>query len=186
MTKADLKVLARQLRRRGRTYDEIARELGVAKSTCSVWLRDLPHPEPGALPALPLPDGPLLSGPQRRARARQMRAAGALLREVAAELDVTVSTASAWCAGLPAPGRARHGGDAEHARRMAEARWAPYRAQRDARRHRVHEEAAAELGPVTPRDLLLALAVSYWCEGGKAKRGTRARGSARRTAIPAW
>ena len=37
---------ARQLRREGSTYDEIARQLSVSKSSVSLWTRDLPHPEP--------------------------------------------------------------------------------------------------------------------------------------------
>jgi transposase len=36
---------ARELRREGRTYPEIARELGVSKGSVSLWTRDLPHPE---------------------------------------------------------------------------------------------------------------------------------------------
>lgn len=36
---------ARDLRRAGRTYDQIARELGVSKSSVSLWVRDLPRPE---------------------------------------------------------------------------------------------------------------------------------------------
>lgn len=32
------------LREAGLTYDAIAAELGVSKSTCSVWLRELPRP----------------------------------------------------------------------------------------------------------------------------------------------
>ena len=35
---------AQALRRSGRTYDEIARELGTAKSTLSIWLKDVPMP----------------------------------------------------------------------------------------------------------------------------------------------
>jgi transcriptional regulator with XRE-family HTH domain len=37
---------ARALRRQGRTYRQIAAELDVSQSTLSMWLRDLPHPEP--------------------------------------------------------------------------------------------------------------------------------------------
>lgn len=37
---------ARTLRLEGRTYTQIRAELGVSKSTLSMWLSDLPHPEP--------------------------------------------------------------------------------------------------------------------------------------------
>jgi hypothetical protein len=41
--KDDLKARARELRRRGRTYPEIAETLGVSKSSCSLWCHDLQH-----------------------------------------------------------------------------------------------------------------------------------------------
>ncbi len=37
---------ARALRLEGKTYQQIRAELGASKSTLSMWLRDLPHPEP--------------------------------------------------------------------------------------------------------------------------------------------
>ncbi|MEE1938518.1 hypothetical protein V1L54_03665 [Streptomyces sp. TRM 70361] len=42
--KTELRERARALRRAGRTYDEIVAELGVAKSSVSLWVRDLPKP----------------------------------------------------------------------------------------------------------------------------------------------
>ncbi|MGH3324094.1 MAG: hypothetical protein ACRDOV_06655, partial [Streptomyces sp.] len=38
--KTELKARARELRRAGKTYDEIVAELGVAKSSVSLWVRD--------------------------------------------------------------------------------------------------------------------------------------------------
>lgn len=43
--KTELKARARQLREAGRTYDEIVTELGVSKSSVSLWVRDLPKPQ---------------------------------------------------------------------------------------------------------------------------------------------
>lgn len=43
--KDDLHAKARELRAQGRTYDEIATELGVSKGSVSLWVRDLPRPE---------------------------------------------------------------------------------------------------------------------------------------------
>ncbi|WP_338931485.1 hypothetical protein WEB32_14030 [Streptomyces netropsis] len=43
--KTDMKARARELRRAGKTYDEIVAELGVSKSSVSLWVRDLPKPE---------------------------------------------------------------------------------------------------------------------------------------------
>ena len=36
-------------------------------------------------------------------------------------------------------------------------------------------DVAASLGEITSRDLVLAMAVSYWCEGGKAKLWNRSK-----------
>ncbi|MFF7730687.1 hypothetical protein [Streptomyces sp. NPDC008001] len=43
--KTELQQRARELRRAGRTYDEIVAELGVSKSSVSLWVRDLPKPQ---------------------------------------------------------------------------------------------------------------------------------------------
>ncbi|MFC8124536.1 hypothetical protein [Streptomyces sp. NPDC057302] len=48
--KDDLRDRARELRRQGRTYNEIRAELGCSKSSVSLWVRDLPHPEPKCTP----------------------------------------------------------------------------------------------------------------------------------------
>lgn len=114
--KDDLREQARELRREGATYDQIAAALGVSKSSCSLWLRDLPHPE---------------ADPERAAQAQERRL-GAL--------------------------RAR-------ARRDRDAR--------DEEGQQVREAVAEGVGAVTSRDLVLALAVSYWCEGAKRKPWSR-------------
>ncbi|BDH09613.1 hypothetical protein [Streptomyces hygroscopicus] len=44
--KDDLRERARELRKEGRTYDEIQVELGCSKSSISLWVRDLPKPPP--------------------------------------------------------------------------------------------------------------------------------------------
>ncbi|WP_199552169.1 hypothetical protein [Streptomyces sp. N35] len=43
--KDDLRAKARELRLQGMTYDQIQVELGVSKSSISLWVRDLPSPE---------------------------------------------------------------------------------------------------------------------------------------------
>src|ERR1700676_3288275 len=42
--KDDLRAEARELRRQGHDYNEIAARLGVSKSSVSLWVRDLPTP----------------------------------------------------------------------------------------------------------------------------------------------
>ncbi|MGW0626524.1 hypothetical protein [Streptomyces sp. NPDC002758] len=48
--KDDLRERARGLRRQGWTYNQIQAELGCSKSSVSLWVRDLPHPEPKCTP----------------------------------------------------------------------------------------------------------------------------------------
>ncbi|HUZ35296.1 MAG TPA: helix-turn-helix domain-containing protein, partial [Streptosporangiaceae bacterium] len=43
--KDELRAKARLLREQGLDYDRIAAELGVSKSSVSLWVRDLPRPE---------------------------------------------------------------------------------------------------------------------------------------------
>lgn len=43
--KSEQRERARALRLQGRTYDEIVGELGVSKSSVSLWVRDLPRRE---------------------------------------------------------------------------------------------------------------------------------------------
>jgi hypothetical protein len=48
--KDDLRDRARELRLQGWTYDRIQAELGCSKSSISLWVRDLPKPEPRYTP----------------------------------------------------------------------------------------------------------------------------------------
>ncbi|MET7540767.1 hypothetical protein [Streptomyces sp. NPDC005507] len=48
--KDDLRAQARELRRPGRTYNEIQAELGCSKSSVSLWVRDMPKPEATCTP----------------------------------------------------------------------------------------------------------------------------------------
>ncbi|NJP69729.1 hypothetical protein [Streptomyces sp. C1-2] len=48
--KDDLRARARELRLQGWTYDRIEAELGCSRSSVSLWVRDLPKPEPRYTP----------------------------------------------------------------------------------------------------------------------------------------
>ncbi|MFH8800616.1 helix-turn-helix domain-containing protein [Streptomyces sp. NPDC017936] len=48
--KDDLRQRARELRQQGWTYNQIQAELGCSKSSVSLWVRDLPRPEPKCAP----------------------------------------------------------------------------------------------------------------------------------------
>jgi transposase len=177
--KDDHRAAAVALRLAGRTYDEIATELGVSKSSLSLWLRDLPHPTTDQREAVHGFDNasdqrqlamlaPSLSA-DRVELARQMRADGYLLREIAEQFAVSVKTVCLWCAGLPVPPRARHGGDKEHVRMMSRKRWDVFLAERDAERMSIKSAAAGRVGVLSDRELELIAVTAYWCEGSKDK-----------------
>jgi hypothetical protein len=113
--KDDLRAQARNLREQGHDYDQIAAELGVSKSSVSLWVRDLPRP-------------PGLSYEECRRRA------------------------------------------AEGVQRY----WAAQRPIREAEREAARVAAAAQIGPLNDREVLIAGAIAYWCEGSKDKPYRRA------------
>lgn len=174
--KQDHRAAAIELRAAGRTYDEIVDELGVSKSSLSLWLRHLPFPtsaqrrdveEPGA--ADPLPPAESLDAADPREHARVLRLQGQLLREIAETLGVSVKTACVWCAGLPIPARARHGRDPDLVRQMGRLWWDAELARREAQRVVVKSASHARVGALSDRELELIAVTAYWCEGSKDK-----------------
>jgi hypothetical protein len=92
------------------------------------------------------------------------------VNDIAVELGVARSTAWQWVKHLPLDrdsDRARL--KAAKARQPTDGRWQAHRRARDARRESVRAEAAAEVGAVSDRELLMLGAAIYWCEGSKAK-----------------
>ena len=108
--KDDLRAKARDLREQGLDYEEIVAELGVSKSSVSLWVRDLPRP-------------PGLSYEE-------------------------------W-----------HERSVEGARRY----WAAERPIREAQRAVARAAASAQIGLLNDRELIIAGAIAYWCEGTKNK-----------------
>ena len=119
---------------------------------------------------------------QRRERARELRSGGALLKEIAEQLGVSMQSAYRYTRGLPVPPRARHGGSQEHVRAMAEKRWATFRRERDMAVQQRKLTAALEVGALDDRTLLVLGAIAYWCEGAKSKPWNRQRSSPSSTA----
>jgi hypothetical protein len=75
---------------------------------------------------------------------------------------------SRWVRDLPTPPRLT---PEAHARRTAERMrqyWAAERPARSATRAAAQAKAAARIGSLTDREILIAGAVAYWCEGSKA------------------
>lgn len=164
--KDELRREAARLHAAGLSYNGIAAELGVSKSSLSLWLRGA---EQSAMPAAEEQPSTSPGTAGVQAAARRLRAEGLLLKEIGEELGVSVRSVSRWTEGLPWPARSKHGGDAEHVRAMAEARWADHRRQRDIAVQQRKLAAARAVGEVPDQSLLLLGAMAYWCEGSKSK-----------------
>jgi hypothetical protein len=108
--KDDLRAKARDLREQGLDYEQIVAELGVSKSSVSLWVRDLPRP-------------PGLSYEECRKRS------------------------------------------AEGVRKY----WAVEGPIREAEREAISAAAATQIGQLNDREILIAGAIAYWCEGAKNK-----------------
>ncbi|MFI6849750.1 hypothetical protein [Kitasatospora sp. NPDC050467] len=85
-----------------------------------------------------------------REAARRLRGEGRAYDEIQAEPGVSKSSISLWVRDLPAPRPSR-----ERMRRAAETRWGPVRRQREEERRATKTAAAAEIGPMSDRDLFL-------------------------------
>jgi hypothetical protein len=156
-----LREQAVRLRRQGKSLSQIKQVLGpVSNATLHDALRGEPPPDwtrrPNAKDAL-------------RAQARGLRAQGADYADIATALGVAKSSVSLWVRDLPRPPRLSY---AECRRRSAEGverYWAAERSAREANRAAARDAAAAQIGDLTDRELLIAGAIAYWCEGTKSK-----------------
>lgn len=109
-----------------------------------------------------------------RAKARDLRLQGLDYEEIVAQLGVSKSSVSLWVRDLPRPLRVAPD---ECARRTSERMrryWPAERQVRAARRAAAGAAAAADIGGLTDREILIAGAVAYWCEGAKNKPYRRA------------
>lgn len=64
---------------------------------------------------------------------------------------------------MPRPERRRNTSDG------VTRRWEAVRSLREARRHAICEGAVQQIGAMTDREILIAGAIAYWCEGAKDK-----------------
>lgn len=147
------------LRLEGKSRREIKQILGpMNNSTLDQALQGVPPPDwtrrPNAKDDL-------------RATARELRTRGLAYNEIAARLGVSKSSVSLWVRDLPRPARLSY---EENRKRSAEGvrrYWERERQVRGAKRAREVASAAAEIGNLTGRELLIAGAIAYWCEGTK-------------------
>jgi transcriptional regulator with XRE-family HTH domain len=153
------------LRREGKSRREIKEALGpMSNSTLDDALRGEPPPawtrRPNAKDEL-------------RARARELRTQGLDYEEIADALGVSKSSVSLWVRDLPVPSRLSYQECRKRSAEGTDRYWAAERPVRAAARAATREAAATQIGALTDRELLIAGAIAYWCEGGKSKSYTR-------------
>jgi transcriptional regulator with XRE-family HTH domain len=163
-TKQELKLLREQavtLRRQGKSLRQIKQILGPMSN---VTLHD-------ALRGVPPPDWTLRPNAkdEQRAKARELREQGIDYEEIAAALGVAKSSVSLWVRDLPRPARLSYAECRKRSAEGAQRYWAAERPVREARRAAERAAAAAQIGDLTDRELLIADAIAYWCEGTKSK-----------------
>lgn len=149
------------LRRAGKSRREIRATVGpMSNATLSWALQGEPPLEstrrPNAKDAV-------------RAQARELREKGLDYEEIAAELAVSKSSVSLWVRDMPRPPHLSYEESRKRSAAGVRRYWAAERPVREAARQAVIDAAAAEIGPLTDRELLIAGAVAYWCEGSKGK-----------------
>jgi len=154
------------LRREGKSNREIRAILGpMSNSTLTSFLRGVPPPDWTRRPN---------AKDELRATARRLRNLGLDYEEIATSLGVSKSSVSLWVRDLPRPPRLSveecRKRSAEGSRRY----WEAERPAREARLAGVAARAAAEIGDMTDREILIAGAIAYWCEGTKNKPHRRA------------
>lgn len=166
-TSADrLRQQAVALRRAGRSRREIKEILGIgSNATLDRALRGEPPPEWTRRPR---------AKDDLHARARVLREQGLDYEEIAAALGVSKSSVSLWVRDMPVPARLSY---EECRKRSAEGSrlyWETERPVREAQREAVRAAAAGQIGVLSKREILIAGAIAYWCEGTKSKPHRRA------------
>jgi len=152
---------AKELRRAGKSRREIKEILGIASNqTLGDALRGEPPPEWTRRHR---------AKDDLRVSARALRTEGLDYAHIAARLGVSKSSVSLWVRDVPVPARLSY---EECRRRSVEGTrryWAAERPARETARTALRDEAAAEIGQLTDREILLIGAIAYWCEGSKSK-----------------
>lgn len=160
--KVELGEQARAMRAAGKSRRQIEQELGIGDTLAKELLRGTELPDSLRRPR---------AKDELRQRARELREAGWTYPQIAKEIGVSKGSCSLWLRDMVHPLGTLEGQE----RRTAAIRASAARTQqlREAERIAFKEEVASALGAMSDRDVLVALAVSYWCEGGKDKPWAR-------------
>lgn len=153
------------LRREGRSRREIKEILGpMSNSTLNDALQGVPPPEWTRRPN---------AKDETRAAARELRSQGLDYEEIAEQLGVAKSSVSLWVRDMPIHPRLSYEERRKRAAEGARRYWEAERRTREAIRESERSAAAAQIGKLTDRDVLIAGAVAYSCEGSKSRPGRR-------------
>lgn len=156
-----LRECAIALRRSGRSRREIKELLGITSNgTLDRALRGEPPPEWTRRPR---------AKDDLHAQARQLREKGLDYEEIAGALGVSKSSVSLWVRDMPRPARLSYEETRKRCAEGARRYWAAERPAREAKRETARAAAAAQIGQLSQRELLIAGAIAYWCEGSKSK-----------------
>jgi predicted transcriptional regulator len=149
------------LRRSGKSRREIKEILGItSNATLDKLLAGEPPPEWTRRPR---------AKDDLRAKARRLREQGLDYNRIAAELGVSKGSVSHWVSDMPWPDRLSYEECRKRAAEGVRRYWETERPIREAKREAVRAAATAEIGTLTQRELLIAGAIAYWCEGAKSK-----------------
>ena len=156
-----LRVQAIALRRAGKSRREIKEILRIGSNhTLNEVLRGEPPPEWTRRPR---------AKDELRAEARELRRQGLVYNEIAAKLGVSKSSVSLWVRSIPESETLSY----EEARRRqmagVSAYWDAERERREQAKVAVSQAAANQIGQLSDREILIAGAFAYWCEGAKNK-----------------
>jgi hypothetical protein len=144
------------LRLAGKSVREIRNALGpVGKRTLSAALKGTPPAEWTLRPN---------AKDELRDKARALRTQGLSYNEIVTQLGVSKSSVSLWVRDIPCPERFAY----VHSERRLEG-LRKFNEARSAHNAAQTETAAAEIGQLTDREVLIAGAIAYWCEGAKNK-----------------
>lgn len=166
MPLSELREQAIALRRAGRSRREIKEILQIRSNE---RLNDALRGEP-PLPSTRRPN----AKDEVRAKARELRGQGLDYKRIAAELGVSKSSVSLWVRDLPRPERLSYEECRKRQDAAVAAYWAAERPRREAAKDSIRAAARKDIGSLNDREILIAGAIAYWCEGAKSKPYRRA------------